>query len=314
MIISASRRTDIPTYYSDWFMKRIQEGFVLVRNPLNAHQISKISLSPDVVDGIVFWTKNPTPMLDKLNLLSDYMFYFQFTLNAYDTDVEVNIPNKQRHIIPAFRSLSDALGKNRVIWRYDPIFLNDKYTIEYHVRYFEELAKRLYRYTEKCTISFLDMYSKIQKRCPMRTPSEEERIAIAEKLAGIAHAYGLLIDTCAEGIDLERFGIQRAKCVDDRLFERLLGYPLNVKKDKSQRMECGCVASVDIGVYNTCRNLCQYCYANYSDKTVTNNCEKHDVNSPLLVGVVGENDKVSERKMSSCRVLQMKLDMMDNQP
>ena len=317
MIISASRRTDIPTYYSDWFIKRIKEGFVLVRNPLNAHQISKISLSPDVVDGIVFWTKNPTPMLDKLDILSDYMFYFQFTLNAYDTDIEVNIPNKQRHIIPAFRHLSDSLGKNRVIWRYDPIFLNDKYTIEYHIRYFEELVKRLYRYTEKCTISFLDMYSKMKKtvmHCPMRMPSAEEQSAIAEKLAEIAHAYGLLIDTCAEGIDLERFGIQHAKCVDDQLFERLLGCPLNVKKDKSQRMECGCVESIDIGVYNTCRNLCRYCYANYSDKAVTNNCEKHDVNSPLLIGLIGENDKVSERKMTSCRVLQMEMDMMDSQP
>ena len=312
MIISASRRTDIPTYYSDWFMKRIQEGYVFVRNPMNAHQISRISLRPDVVDGIVFWTKNPTPMLQKLSLLSEYVFYFQFTLNAYDTDIEVNIPNKQRYIIPAFRKLSDCLGKERVIWRYDPILLNDKYTIDYHVRYFEELAKRLSPYTEKCTISFLDIYQKMQRTTThgqIRSPSVEEQIILAEKLASIAHSYGLDIDTCAEIIDLERFGIQHARCIDDRLFERLLGYPLHVKKDKSQRLECSCIESVDIGVYNTCRNLCQYCYANHSEKAVLNNGEKDFVDSPLLIGTVDADDKITERKMTSYKVLQMQIDM-----
>ena len=163
MIISASRRTDIPTYYSEWFFNRIEEGYALVRNPMNAHQISKISLRPDVVDGIVFWTKNPTPMMTKLDRLKDYTYYFQFTLNAYGQDVEASIPSKNNVIIPAFQKLSDMIGPEKVIWRYDPIFLNETYTFEYHIHYFEELAKRLSPYTKKCTISFLDFYRNTEK-------------------------------------------------------------------------------------------------------------------------------------------------------
>ena len=162
MIISASRRTDIPTYYCEWLFNRIKEGFVYVRNPMNVHQISKISLSPDVVDGIVFWTKNPVPMLDKLDELQDYAYYFQFTVNSYGKDIEANIPSKNDVIVPAFRELSRKIGAEKVIWRYDPIMLTSKYTIDYHVNYFNELAKRLSGYTHKCVISFVDFYRNTQ--------------------------------------------------------------------------------------------------------------------------------------------------------
>ena len=162
MIISASRRTDIPAFYADWLINRIKEKYVLVRNPINIHQVSRISLSPDVVDGIVFWTKNPIPMMVYLTELDKYTYYFQFTLTAYDNDVEPNIPSKNNVLIPAFRMLSKEIGRNRVIWRYDPIFFTEKYTLEYHCKYFRILAEKLGEYTEKCTISFLDLY-KIQK-------------------------------------------------------------------------------------------------------------------------------------------------------
>ena len=160
MIISASRRTDIPTYYSNWFLNRVKAGYVYVRNPMNAHQIS---FSPEVVDGMVFWTKNPIPMLDKLDALKDYMYYFQFTLNSYGVDVERNIPSKNKVIVPAFQRLSDLIGPDRVIWRYDPIFLSETYTMDYHIRYFEELAKRLYPYTKNVR-SVLLTFTVTQKR------------------------------------------------------------------------------------------------------------------------------------------------------
>ena len=308
MIISASRRTDIPTYYSEWFINRIKEGYVLVRNPMNAHQISKISLDPDIVDGIVFWTKNPIPMLDKLDRLQDYTYYFQFTLNSYGQDVEAHVPSKQNAIVPAFKKLSDQIGPDRVIWRYDPIFLNDKYTPEYHLRYFEQLAKILHSYTKKCTFSFIDMYRNTEKNVKGLDihpfPVEQQRY-IAKNLADIAHSYGLQIDTCAEGIDLEQYGIQHARCIDDRLLSKLLGCPLKVGKDKNQRLECGCIESIDIGTYNTCRNGCLYCYANYSQKSVQTNSQKHNPNSPLLFGEVGEGDRITERKVSSCKATQM---------
>lgn len=311
MLISASRRTDIPTYYSQWFFNRINDGFVYVRNPMNAHQISKISLAPDDVDGIVFWTKNPVPMLNQLHRLRDYTYYFQFTLNAYGQDAESGVPSKNRIIVPAFQKLSDLIGPDRVIWRYDPIFLNETYTVDYHIRYFEALAKRLSPYTKKCTISFLDFYRNTEKNLAglsvqKFTPEQQE--PLAKHLAEIAHSYGLTMETCAEDMDLQQYGIAHARCIDDRLFSKLLNCPLHVGKDKNQRLACGCVESVDIGAYNTCRNGCRYCYANFSTQSVHTNAGKHNPHSPLLIGEVGPEDKITERKMHSCMVNQMQFD------
>ena len=303
MIISASRRTDIPTYYSEWFMNRIREGYALARNPMNAHQVSRISLSPEVVDGIVFWTKNPAPMLDKLPQLKDYMYYFQFTLNAYEQDVEADVPLKHKYIVPTFQRLSEMIGPERVVWRYDPILVSDKYTFDYHVKYFELLAKKLASYTQKCTISFLDMYVKTERNVAglnIQPLTLELQDAMAKSLAEIAHSYGLELETCAEGIELEKYGIKHAHCIDGELFAKLLGCPLKVGKDKNQRKECGCVDSVDIGAYNTCRNGCRYCYANFNAKMVQNNQQRHNPLSPLLLGELQPDDKVTERKMTSC--------------
>ena len=163
MIISASRRTDIPAFYSEWFLNRIRDGYVLVRNPMNIHQVSRIRLSPDVVDCIVFWTKNPKPMVQRLEELKDYNFYFQFTLNSYATDVEPNVPSKGNDVIDTFIKLSEKIGANRIIWRYDPIIITDKYTIEYHTTYFEKLAQVLSGKFSKCVISFVDEYKKNSK-------------------------------------------------------------------------------------------------------------------------------------------------------
>ena len=303
MIISASRRTDIPTYYSEWFMNRIREGYALARNPMNAHQVSRISLSPEVVDGIVFWTKNPAPMLDKLPQLKDYMYYFQFTLNAYEQDVEAGVPLKHKYIVPTFQRLSEMIGPERVVWRYDPILLSEKYTFDYHVKYFELLAKKLAPYTQKCTISFLDMYVKTERNVAglnIQPWTLELQDAMAKSLAAIAHSYGLELETCAEGIELEKYGIKHAHCIDGELFAKLLGCPLKVGKDKNQRKECGCVDSVDIGAYNTCRNGCRYCYANFNAKMVQNNQLRHNPLSPLLLGDLQPDDKVTERKLTSC--------------
>lgn len=311
MIISASRRTDIPTYYSEWFLNRIKAGYVYVRNPMNPHQISKVNLSPEVVDGIVFWTKNPTPMLPRLNMLKDYMYYFQFTLNSYGADVERNIPSKSDVLIPAFQRLADLIGPDRVIWRYDPIFLTKTYTIDYHARYFEKLAKRLSPYTKKCTISFLDFYRNTERNMAALSPIEfslEKQEQLAKSIAEIAHSYGLRVDTCAEAIDLQQYGIEHAHCIDDRLMSRLLQCPLKAGKDKNQRTECGCIESVDIGAYNTCCNGCLYCYANYHEKAVYTNQGNHDRNSPLLIGDVGPADKIAVRKMSSCKVKQIQFE------
>ena len=304
MIISASRRTDIPSYYSDWFLNRIKEGLVYVRNPMNAHRISKVPLSPGVVDGIVFWTKNPTPMIKRLDELKEYPYYFQFTLTAYANDVELNLPSKNDVLIPAFRRLADKIGPARVIWRYDPILINSKYTKEYHAEYFEKIARKLQGCTEKCIISFIDMYRNTvshARELELSEVSEQDQRELAKALADIAHDCGLNIDACTEPIDLSQYGIGHARCIDGRLLERISGNRLKIEKDKNQREACGCVSSMDIGMYNTCKNGCLYCYANYNEKLVESHWLAHSVNAPLISGQVNADDVITERKAVSNR-------------
>lgn len=301
MILSVSRRTDIPAFYSDWFFNRLKEGFVFVRNPMNIHQVSRVTLSPDVIDCIVFWSKNPKPMLARLDELKDYMYYFQFTINPYDRGLELGVPKKEG-IIGTFKELSEKIGRKRVIWRYDPILLTENMGVDYHVRYFEEIAKRLEGYTDTCVISFVDLYQKTQrnlKDTAAREPSQNEMVEIAGRLCSIAKKYGITIQTCAEDIALESVGIKHGKCIDSALIEDLLDVKLVVDKDPNQRKECGCVQSIDIGEYNTCAHGCKYCYANFKDGVVAANRAAHDVNSPLLIGNLGPADKVTERKLFS---------------
>ncbi|MDR1398148.1 MAG: DUF1848 domain-containing protein [Desulfarculales bacterium] len=316
MIISASRRTDIPAYYSAWFYNRIREGFVLVRNPMRFHQISRINLSPDLVDGIVFWTKNPLPMLDRLNDLKDYMYYFQFTVTPYGKDVEPNLPLKADAIISSFKRLSEKIGADRIVWRYDPILINARYQLPYHIRAFNKIAAELHDYTRKVTFSFIDedyrgIKSNIKELSLLNFPLAA-RAELSSRLAEIAASHGLEIDACAEPIELQQCGIKPARCIDDRLFAKLLGYPLRVNKDRTQRLKCGCAASVDIGMYNTCRNGCLYCYANYSRKAVEKNFTKHNPSSPLISGNAGTDDKISERVLKSCHETQLTLGNMSN--
>lgn len=302
MIISASRRTDIPAYYSEWFENRIKDGYVLVRNPMNIHQISKISLSPNAVDGIVFWTKNPIPMINRIDSFKEYPYYFQFTLTAYGRDIESGLPSKNQDLIPAFCQLSKKIGRERIVWRYDPIFLNDTYTVEYHKKYFRTLVAKLADYTEKCTVSFLDLYRNTERNIKplgIRVPTVNEQMDLMQSFIQTAKEYGIYIDTCAEEIDLSSLGIQHARCIDQERLERIGEYHLDVKKDSNQREVCGCVASIDIGTYNTCKNGCVYCYANYSKTTVDNQTKCHDPKSPLLFGKVENDDVFKERKMES---------------
>lgn len=312
MIISASRRTDIPNYYADWFINRIREGYLYVKNPMNAHQISRINLSPDIVDCIVFWTKNPTNIMPYLDELNAYDYYFQFTLSGYGHNVEPGLPDKNKVLIPRFVELSQKIGKDRVIWRYDPILLNSTYTKEYHYRAFRTIADALHEYTERVVISFVDLYAKTErntKGLELHPITKDDMLEIAENLANIAREYGLEIETCAEAIELEQFGIKHSHCIDKELIERIIGCPIKASKDKNQRAECGCFESVEIGSYNTCRNGCRYCYANYNDNQVAEKCKVYDPASPLLCDVVREDsgDKITERKVASLKVKQMSL-------
>ena len=302
MIISASRRTDIPSFYSDWMFNRLKEGYVCVRNPMNIHQISQISLSPDVVDGIAFWTKNPTPMLERIHELDKYTYYFQFTLNSYGKDVEKNIPSKNDVIIPTFKKLSSIIGKERIVWRYDPILINEHYTIEYHKKYFKKLCESLSNYTEKCTVSFIDLYKNTERNIQplnIHIPLNDEVIDLMDFFSTVAKDNGIYIDTCAEEYDLSSLNVEHACCIDKQRLERIGNYQLKIGKDKNQRGVCGCIESIDIGMYNTCENGCMYCYANFNGEMARKNHEKHNPLSPLISGKIEDDDKVNIRNVKS---------------
>lgn len=301
MIISASRRTDIPAFYSEWFFNRLEAGFVDVRNPINKNLVSRVPLNPQVIDCIVLWTKNPKTFFKRLSELHEYNFYFQFSLNSYDKTLEPSVPRKNE-LIKTFQSLSEKIGKHRVNWRYDPIFYTDQIGYDYHVKYFDMLAQKLHKYTERCTISFLDLYKKTErnlKGTTARELNEHEILQLSAELKRIAKSYNLEIETCAEDIDLEEYGISHGKCVDNLLIERITGGKLNTKKDKNQREACGCIESIDIGAYNTCLHKCLYCYANFNNDIVKQNWNNHDPESSLLFGQVEETDTVKERKIKS---------------
>ncbi|MCI8645964.1 MAG: DUF1848 domain-containing protein [Firmicutes bacterium] len=310
MILSVSRRTDIPAFYSDWFFNRIKEGYVCVRSPINAHQISRIELSPEAIDGIVFWTKNPLPMLSKLKEIADFPYYFQFTLNAYGRDIEPRVPSKSNVLISAFQQLSKRIGKERVLWRYDPIFFSEQYTMDYHCKYFRVLAERLEAYTQLCTISFLDEYKNTARNMRAIKPQKAARAQqeeLAWRFAETAKEHGIRLVTCAEELELSQYGVSHGSCIDRARLETISGYRLDIKKDPNQRKECGCVASVDIGAYNTCGHGCRYCYANINPSSAAENARDYDPDSPLLCKRPGPGDVILQRKVLSSKDPQLSL-------
>jgi hypothetical protein len=249
MIISVSRRTDIPALFPEWFYNRVGKGFVLLRNPYNPLQVGRVTLAPDKVDGFVFWTKNAAPMLGRIHELDSFKYYFQFTITPYGRDVEKNIPDKNEIIIPAFK----RLGAGKAIWRYDPVFINERYTRDYHVRAFTKIAEALEGCASKGVMSFVYSYRGVDLRPLSIQPlSAEQQKELAQELAAIAASHGIELSACAEDL-----GIAQSCCVDGKMFG------VSQPKDRNQREMCGCVESVDIGAYSTCGNGCAYCYANH---------------------------------------------------
>ena len=276
----------------------------MVRNPFNANQLSKLKLDGESVDAIVFWTKNARPMLDRLHMIDELgiPYYFQFTITPYGKDAEPGLPSSKTPLIDTFKVLSQKLGPDRVIWRYDPIFLDDdKYSLDFHKRAFERCAGLLTGSTNRAVISFLDMdynNTKSINSMGVRDGSDEEKNALAAFMASIAEECGISLETCAEGIDLEALGIRHGCCIDADLIEKISGriiIPKWRKKDSAQRPLCGCISSYDIGAYNTCLHGCSYCYANYAKNAIRTNFEKHDPNSPVLIGEC-DADAVQFRK------------------
>lgn len=294
MILFASGRTDIPAFYSNWFINRVKAGFVDVRNPFNQKLVSRIYFSD--VDLIMFCSKNPLPMINKLDILKVPVL-FHVTITPYGKDVEPNIPDK-RLIIEGVKKLSLVLGIDNVVVRYDPIFLSDKYNVDYHIKAFDKLCKNLNGYINKIIVSFMDEYKNVRSNkniLKYRTFTREDYKKIGEAFSKSAMDNGMSVQTCFEDEDLTQYGFVKGECLSHELAYILTGKKFkssNVRKEK----KCECVQMVDIGDYNSCMHMCKYCYANYDEKAVSNNFERHDDNSSLLIGSIQRDDVIKVRK------------------
>jgi hypothetical protein len=291
VIISASRRTDIAAFYGSWFLNRIRAGFCTVPNPMNPRQVSRISLIPADVDAIVFWTRNPRPLLPQLDELEDrgFKYYFQFSLLGYPRAIDPKSPGVE-FAVETFHELSARIGPERVIWRYDPIVFTELTPPAYHAEQFARLAKLLEGSTRRCVISAVDRYRKLTRRLRELegTPAElidfdsESLHGLLEQLAVSAGQHGIEPVSCAEEEDWTSWGIRPGKCVDAELLNLLFGLTLENKKDASQRQACGCVASRDIGMYGTCMFGCVYCYATSSFNRARDRLANHDPEATSL--------------------------------
>ena len=294
-IISASRRTDIPAFYSEWFMNRIRAGYCTVVNPFNADQVSYVSLDPRDVHAIVFWTRHPKPLIRHISELDHrgYKYYFQYTIIGYPGSIDPKSPSIAT-AIDTFQELSELIGKDRVIWRYDPILYSNETPLEWHIDNISLLIEKLKSHTKRLVISFIDPYRKTKIRMEKETGSSFSLAPDAFEISAYdrlikwigreAGKAGLEVQTCAEDVDLKGSGIERGKCIDDDLMRKILGITVSKRKDPSQRKLCGCVASKDIGVNNTCLFGCRYCYATSGTKAAKNNFREHDATSPSLIG------------------------------
>ncbi|MBR2840305.1 MAG: DUF1848 domain-containing protein [Bacilli bacterium] len=295
MILNISGRTDIVAFYSDWLMNRLDEGFIDVRNPFNPKMVSRIMM--DDVDLLFFCTKNPIPILDKLKNINKKM-YFHVTLTSYKKNIEPNLPPKKK-IIDAIKKLSDIIGIDNLVIRYDPIFISDEYSLMYHVKTFDRICELLDGYVNKILIHFIDDYKNVRKNygsIKYRSLTDNDYKIIGTSFSFSAKKHNISVHTCNEKRDLTEYGFIKDDCMSKELALKLTGKTFNKKWRARKDLVCRCVEMVDIGVYNSCRHFCKYCYANYDESKVNENYGKHNPKSSLLVGDLNSNDVIKIRQ------------------
>lgn len=295
MILNISGRTDIVAFYSDWLMNRLDKGFIDVRNPFNPKIVSRIMM--DDVELLFFCTKNPIPILDKLPNIKKKV-YFHVTLTSYKKNIESNVPSKGK-LIESIKKLSTLIGKDNLVIRYDPIFINSEYTLEYHVKAFDKLCELLDGYVGKILIHFIDDYKNVRKNYGVlqyRKLTENDYETIGKSFSESAKKHNIVVHTCNEERDLTDFGFIKDDCISKELAFKLTGKIYKKKWKARKDLVCQCVEMVDIGVYNSCKHFCKYCYANYDEKQVCDNYIKHNPKSSLLIGELSEDDIIKVRK------------------
>jgi DNA repair photolyase len=293
MLLVASSRTDIPAFYSEWFMNRLREEYALIKNPFNDSYLSKVPITSENVDCILFITKNFRPMMRYVDELIEmnHFFMVDHTLTSYHEDIEGNVLNK-KEIIKSIKLLSEKIGKERITLRYDPIIITSRYSMDYHKVAFEKIVVELAPYVDHFIISFVDLYDKTKRNMSNidYVPFTKEMMyEISKSLSEVARRYNVEIRTCAEDINLCELGIKKAKCIDAARIEKLLGCDL-VMSSKTKHIEsdfrttCACHKHIDIGEYDTCLFNCKYCYANSDFYKSEESHKSHDPKSPVLIG------------------------------
>lgn len=300
MILNTGGRTDTVQYYSEWLLNRFKEGFVYSRNPFYPTKVSKYELSPDKIDCVVFCSKNYEPILERLHEITDkYNTYFYYTITAYEKDVEPRVPSIEQSIETLLK-LEKTVGSKRISWRYDPVLLTNKYTIDYHLKIYESMAKRLSGHIDRCIFSFVEIYKKLKTNMPeTRALNEEEKEIIAKGLGEIAKKYNIHLQTCATNGDFQKYGIFPSGCMTLEILGKANNISFKKLKHNGMRKYCNCIESRDIGAYNTCPNGCRYCYANSSPEKAIENYKHHNKNSPILLGEIKDTDVILQANQTS---------------
>ena len=308
MIIQTGNRTDIPAFYAEWFANRLREGFVCVRNPFNPQSVTRYVLDPAVVDLVGFCTKNPEPMLRYMDLLRPFRQYWCVTITPYGKDIEPNVSDKSA-VMETFREFSSIVGPDNMCWRYDPIFIDDTWTVSRHIEAFRKMCEILAGSTRTAVISFIDLYEKVKRNFPeVKTVPFPTQFELTRSFVEIGKEYGMTIRPCGESEELEKAGADCSGCMTQKVFEKAIGQNLVLPPNPNNRKECACYITGDIGAYNTCGHFCRYCYANADRRAVAESIKLHDPASPLLIGHIEPGDKISQPKQVSWIDPQMRLD------
>ncbi|MBQ7567651.1 DUF1848 domain-containing protein [bacterium] len=295
MILNTGARTDTVQYFTPWLLKRFAEGYVLTRNPLFPHKVTCYELTPDTIDCVVFCSKNYKPILPRLHEITErFNTFFHYTITAYGRDMEPGVPSIAESIA-TLKELEKQVGAQRICWRYDPVLLNDKYTMQTHRETFASMAAQLAGHVNRCIFSFVEIYRKVEVNMPELLPlSTAQREDIAAMLGEIAQRHGLYIQTCGTNGDYRRYGVHASGCMTLDMLGEANGLRFRSLKHKGSRQGCHCIETHDIGAYDTCPNGCRYCYANRNPRKAAANYKLHDPDSPLMLGSVGPEDEVKQ--------------------
>lgn len=300
MIVNTGGRTDTVQYYSEWLLRRFAEGYVLSRNPLFPDKVSRIELSPDKVDCVVFCSKSYAPILPRLHeITSRFRTYFYYTITAYGKDIEPGVPSIAESM-ETLVALSRMVGRMRVAWRFDPVLLAADYPAARILEIFAQMAPVLAPYIDRCIFSFVEVYKKLEVNMPELIPlSLEDMDMLARGLGEIAGENGILIQTCGTNGDYSRYGIHPSGCMTLEILGRANGVAFRNRKHRGMRHGCHCIESRDIGAYDSCLNGCKYCYANQTPQKARDNFRLHDPDSPLLLGHLHPDDTVIQAVQKS---------------